>query len=222
MNVYERLPNSTVVIFPSDHFILEEKHFMDQVELACQAVEQNSSWLVLLGVQPSEPECDYGYIVPGSKRHRNLHEVRRFIEKPKPDAALNLLREGGLWNTMVMIFKAKTMVELVCQAAPKLHRVFANILGAIGTTHEVQTINEAYRQMDAVNFSKGLLEYFSVRHASRLMVLPVRDVYWSDWGSEQRILRGLKMAGSQEPRRGAKENKTRKLDERNSAVPSVR
>ena len=222
MNVYKRLPNSTLVIFPSDHFILEEKHFMDQVELACQAVEQNSSWLVLLGVQPSEPEFDYGYIVPGSKRHRNLHEVRRFIEKPKPDAALNLLREGGLWNTMVMIFKAKTMVELVCQAAPKLHRVFANILGAIGTTHEVQTINDAYRQMDAVNFSKGLLEYFSVRHASRLMVLPVRDVYWSDWGSEQRILRGLKMAGSQEPGRGAKENKSRKLAEGNSAMPSVR
>ena len=45
MNVYKRLPNSTVVIFPSDHFILEEKHFMDQLELACQAVEQNSSWL---------------------------------------------------------------------------------------------------------------------------------------------------------------------------------
>jgi hypothetical protein len=57
---------------------------------------------------------------------------------------------------------------------------------------------------------------------SRLIVLAVRDVYWSDWGSEQRILRGLKMAGSQEPRRGAKENKTRKLEERNSAVPSMR
>ena len=195
---------------------------MDQVELACQAVEQNSSWLVLLGVQPSEPEFDYGYIVPGSKRHRNLHQVRRFIEKPKPDAALNLLREGGLWNTMVMVFKARTMVDLVCRAAPQLHRVFANIFETIGTTHEVQTTNDAYRQIDAMNFSKGLLENFSVRHASRLMVLPVRDVYWSDWGSEQRILRGLKMAGSQEQRSGAKENKTRKLDERNSAVPSVR
>jgi len=50
----------------------------------------------------------------------------------------------------------------------------------------------------------------------------VRDVYGSDWGSEQRILRGLKMAGSQEPRRGAKENKSRKLAEGNSAMPSVR
>jgi hypothetical protein len=70
--------------------------------------------------------------------------------------------------------------------------------------------------MEPMNFSKGLLENFSVVHTSRLMVLSVRDVYWSDWGSEQRILRGLKMAGSQEPRRGAKENKSRKLAEGNS------
>ena len=123
---------------------------------------------------------------------------------------------------MVMIFKAKTMVDLVCRAAPQLHRVFANILEAIGTPHEVQTINVAYRQIEAMNFSKGLLENFSVVHTSRLMVLPVRDVYWSDWGLEQRIVRSLKKTGSQELRRGAKENRTRKLEERNSVVPSVR
>ena len=76
--------------------------------------------------------------------------------------------------------------------------------------------------MEAMNFSKGLLEKFSVEHTSCLMVLRVLDVYWSDCGSEQRTLSGLKMAGSQEPRRGAKDNKTRKLAERNRTMPSIR
>jgi mannose-1-phosphate guanylyltransferase len=222
MHVYRRHPESSVAVFPSDHFIAQEELFMDHVELAFSAVERNPSSLVLVGIQPHEPEPEYGYIVPGREAHPGLCEVLRFVEKPAPHAALELIEQGSLWNTMVMIFKAKTMVDLVCRAAPQLHRVFANILEVIGTPHEVQTINVAYRQMDAMNFSKGLLESFSVQHASRLMVLPVRGVHWSDWGSEQRILRGLKMAGSQEPRRGAKENKTRNLEERNSAVPSVR
>ena len=222
MHVYKRHPDSTVVVFPSDHFILEEKLFMDHVELACRAVEQNSSCLVLLGVQPSEPEPEYGYIVPGRKAHPDLHEVLRFIEKPDLDLSLNLLREGGLWNTMVMIFKARTMVDLVCRAAAQMSRVFANILEAIGTTREIQTIDDAYRQMEAMNFSKGLLEKFSVQHSPRLMVLPVLEVYWSDWGSERRILSGLKMARSQEKRGGAKEKRHRKFAQRNRTMPSMR
>ncbi len=192
MHVYRRHPESSVAVFPSDHFIAQEELFMDHVELAFGAVERNPSSLVLLGIQPREPEPEYGYIVPGREAHPSLCEVLRFVEKPAPDAALKLIEQGGLWNTMVMIFKAKTMVDLVCRAAPQLHRVFANILEAIGTTHEVQTISVAYQQMDAVNFSKGLLETFSVR--STLMVLPVQDVYWSDWGSEQRIMSAVQNA----------------------------
>lgn len=195
---------------------------MDYVELACHGVEQNFSWLVLLGVQPSEPEPEYGYILPGRKKHPNLHEVWRFIEKPAPEAALNLLRDGGLWNTMVMIFKAGAMVDLVCRAAPQLHRVFTNILEAIGTTHEVQTINDAYRQMDVMNFSKGLLENFSIEYSARLMVLPVLNVYWSDWGSERRIMSDLKEAGAQDPRRGGKESKRRKSADKNRTMRALR
>jgi len=96
------------------------------------------------------------------------------------------------------------------------------ILKAIGTIHEVQTINDAYRQMEAMNFSKGLLENFSVENASRLMVLRVLDVFWSDWGSEQRIMSDLRMAGSQEPRHGTKKHKSRKVAHRNRTMPSVR
>ena len=222
MHVYRRHPESSVAVFPSDHFIAQEELFMDHVELAFSAVERNSSSVVLLGTQPHEPEPEYGYIVPGREAHPGVCEVSQFVEKPAPDAALKLIAQGGLWNTMVMVFKARTMVDLVCRVAPPMYRFCGHIFDAIGTASELDAVNHAYRQMDAMNFSKRLLENFSVVNSSRLMVLPVRDVYWSDWGSEQRILRGLKMTGFQEPRRGTKENKTRKLEERNSAVPSVR
>ncbi|MDZ4347847.1 MAG: hypothetical protein U1E51_36025, partial [Candidatus Binatia bacterium] len=102
-------------------------------------------------------------------------------------AASKLIEQGGLWNTMVMVFKAKTMVDLVCRAAPQMYRFFGHIFDAIGTASELDAVNHAYRQMEAMNFSKRLLQNFSVVNNSRLMVLPVRDVYWSDWGSEHLI-----------------------------------
>jgi len=195
MHAYKRYPQSVVAVFPSDHFIVEEELFMAHVDLAFSAVEQNPSCLVLLGVQSSEPDPEYGYIVPGREVYPGLCEVSRFIEKPEPHAALKLIQKGGLWNTMVMIFKARTMVDLVCRAAPQMYRFFGQILDAIGTAGETDAVNDAYRRLEAVNFSKGLLESFSVEYASRLMVLPVRGVYWSDWGSEHRIMSVLQNAG---------------------------
>jgi mannose-1-phosphate guanylyltransferase len=90
MYVYKKFPDSNVVIFPSDYFILQENLFMDHVELAFGAVKRNPSILVLLGIQPREPEPEYGYIVPGREAHPSLCEVLRFVEKPAPDAALKL------------------------------------------------------------------------------------------------------------------------------------
>ena len=195
MHVYKRYPESTVAVVPSDHFIVEEELFMAHVDLAFSATEQNPSCLVLLGLQPGEPESEYGYIVPGREVYPRLCEVLRFIEKPEPHAALKLIQKGGLWNTMVMIFKARTMVELVCRAAPGMYRFFGQVLEAIGTPGETNAVDRAYRHIAAMNFSRGLLENFSAEHSTRLLVLPVRGVHWSDWGSEHRIVSALQNTG---------------------------
>jgi hypothetical protein len=48
-------------------------------------------------------------------------------------------------------------------------------------------MEEAYRLIEAMNFSRGVLEAFSPPREFGLLVLPVRGVVWSDWGSEERI-----------------------------------
>jgi mannose-1-phosphate guanylyltransferase len=196
----KRYPESTVAIFPSDHFIVEENLLMSHVEVAMRVVEWNPSRLVLLGVQPSEAETEYGYILPG-ERVENLHplsvcEVSRFIEKPKRTSARELILKGGLWNTMIMVFKAKTMLDLVRIVSPRLFRLFNLIWQAIGTTGEKDVVEQAYRNMEPVNFSRGPLEAFSLHRPSPLWVLPVRGVQWSDWGSETRIKSELQRLGA--------------------------
>ncbi|HEY3302717.1 MAG TPA: sugar phosphate nucleotidyltransferase [Candidatus Binatia bacterium] len=195
-HVYARHPNATVVVFPSDHFIVEEELFMAHVDLACRLVERCPDFLVLLGIKPDSPETDYGYILPGSELKPlaplAVRPVLGFHEKPDLDGARELLAAGGLWNTMVMVCRAKTLIELVRSVSPRLHSFFQRIRRAIGTSSEREAVAKTYRSIESVNFSTGLLEVFARKHASRLLVLPVRGVTWSDWGSEPRLLGALK------------------------------
>ncbi|MGB3942684.1 MAG: hypothetical protein WBK96_14460 [Candidatus Manganitrophaceae bacterium] len=51
------------------------------------------------------------------------------------------------------------------------------------------------RQLAPVNLSKGLLETFPLQNPSSLAVLPIRGVYWSDWGSIYRVVNDLREMG---------------------------
>ncbi len=204
MHLVKRYPDSVVAVFPSDHFIVEEDLFMGHVDLACRAVERDASRLVLLGVEPYGPEPEYGYILPEevqcSQVPLGLREVSRFIEKPVPQAAHELVQKGGLWNTLVMAFKAKTLLDLVRRVVPALYRSFQQIGKALGTAREMEVLDDVYRRMDPFNFSRGFLETLPIQrqHLLGLSVLPMRGVFWSDWGSEIRILSDLKNLGYQE------------------------
>ncbi|MBI2988656.1 MAG: NTP transferase domain-containing protein [Deltaproteobacteria bacterium] len=199
MHLYKRYPDSAVAVFPSDHFIVEEALFMAHVDLAYHVVERHPRCLVLLGMEPRYAELEYGYILPGARVQPPaplaIHEVHRFIEKPRLQVARELLQEGGLWNTMVMVFRVETLLELVRTTAPLLYRLFKRILEAIGTVNEMRVVEAVYRHMETVNFSRGLLEPLSLGHATRLLVVPVPGVFWSDWGSEERIWKALSKSG---------------------------
>ncbi len=206
MHVYKRYPDSTVAIFPSDHFVTEEELFMSHVDLAFRVVECHPSYLMLLGMQPSTVEPEYGYILPGPRvdflNPLPVRAVSQFVEKPSHYAAAKLIQKGSLWNTMVMVFEVKLLLDLMQGVAPALYGSFQRIHQVIGSADEMDVVERAYRNMEAVNFSSGLLAAFP---ADRLLVLPVRGVSWIDWGSERRIVAALKENSGFVPRHGVRE-----------------
>jgi mannose-1-phosphate guanylyltransferase len=194
MHLYKQYGNATVAVFPSDHFIFRDDLFNLYLRQAFEAVEKCADKIVLLGVEPTEPESQYGYIVPESctpgQGPRSVNAIKAFIEKPEPAIAAQIISSGALWNTMVMVFRADTLMHLVKVSAPRLHRLFQTIFHAIGTPAEGPTIEGIYKQMEPVNFSKDLIENFTVC-SSQLAVISMKGVLWSDWGSEHRIISAL-------------------------------
>ena len=199
IHLYKRYPHSTVVVFPSDHFIHEENRFMIHVCLAFRLVEKDPAKMVLLGVEPNSPEPEYGYILPGQQLADScalgVCEISSFIEKPTPNSARTIIRNGGLWNTMVMIFNPAYLLNRVREMASAIYCSFQRIEEALGKAHFPDVVQDVYRELTPTNFSKSVLEVLSEKHSSGLTVLPLRGVHWSDWGSEQRIISTLKQIG---------------------------
>jgi mannose-1-phosphate guanylyltransferase len=199
MHLNKRYPGATVVVFPSDHFIVEEDLFMAHVEEAFRFLESDPSRLVILGVEPNSPDPDLGYILPGKAVkglvRSDLQEILRFIEKPDRNLAHELIQRGGLWNTMVMIFKAETLLHVVKRITPALYGSFQDIAKAIGTRFATEIVEQVYKRIGPANFSKRLLETLPLQCPSPAVVRPVRYVQWSDWGSETRVVRILREIG---------------------------
>jgi len=198
IHIAKRYPDSIVTLLPSDHFVLEEEELLEHVSVAQQWVKRDESRIVLLGVRPDRDESDYGYIVPGCRSKRGSHtsfQIASFVEKPGDRAAQALARDGALWNTMMMVFKTATLMSLIEETAPQLFAVFRKIHDALGTSKEAAVIEQVYRELPPLNFSRDIIEPLARSHSAQLLALPVENVLWSDWGSESRIMEILRQTG---------------------------
>jgi mannose-1-phosphate guanylyltransferase len=198
MHLHKRSPEAIVALFPSDHFILEEDLFMRHVEGAFRIVESDGTRMVLLGMEPNEPDPEYGYILPsgGIDDPDEGRTVEMFVEKPSADAAQMMMRKGALWNTLVLVVTCKTLLRAIEKATPELYRAFEPIQDAIGTPDEQRVIERVYQTTPSLNFSKSVLETLAYENRQNLRVLPVRGVTWKDWGSSDRLSKTLRQLGA--------------------------
>src|SRR4030095_7546619 len=190
-HLLERHPDSTVAVFPSDHYVSDDDLFMAHADAAFGIVEQDAAKIVLLGVGPDNAESDYGYIVPTHESPSafpwGARIVSQFIEKPSPSRAQDIVSRGALWNTLVMVFRAGNFLNYVSAINGQLYSYFRRIRDALGRPSPVRAMDGIYDLARPVNLSKGFLEDLPTRFPSQLLVLPVRGVDWCDCGSEARI-----------------------------------
>ena len=187
LKINKRDRRSIVTTFPSDHFIHEENRFMYYVQLANKFVEQNPSSIVMLGISSKRFEPGYGWIekgIPTTKKiYGNIHTVKSFCEKPTEEEATNLISKGALWNTFVLVGATETFLKYFQVFTPNIYEPLAHIKSFYDTSFEEPKLKAVYNKLDTINFSSAILE----KIPNNLYVMEVPDVYWSDWGEEQRI-----------------------------------
>jgi mannose-1-phosphate guanylyltransferase len=192
-HITNRDPAATVVVFPSDHFILKEDRFLEAVQKALEELAKNPGKMILLGMKPHRgEETEYGYIVgTGKTRYEEVSRVAGFVEKPTLSRARELIQRGALWNTMVFAVRHDVLWEMVQRSSPTLYHAFRLIQMTLRNGSSSRSLEHLYEVIPPVNFSTAICEPL----AAKLCVLPVPDVGWSDWGTAASILRTLKKLG---------------------------
>lgn len=182
---------SIIAIFPSDHFISDEKRFMVHINDASTFVENNPDKVVMIGTKPERMEPGYGWIELGlpimNEQNKNIYHVNRFWEKPSLELTNILLGNGCLLNTFVMVGTSKKFIELIKLCVPELLNVFNPMLSAFGTLREKSTLQRIFQNVPILNFSQNVLE----KIPDHLCVMEINDVYWDDWGEEERIMQDI-------------------------------
>lgn len=196
VHILRKDPHALVAIFPSDHFVLPGRRLMRAVsEAADHVARTNSNSPIVLAVEPTYPETEYGWIKPGSlilsDGPDSIFQIDRFVEKPSRGDANAMLRDGWLWNTMVFVARAASLIELFREVVPDLVAYFEMLQRYAGDAQEHEVVTEVYQMIPSVNFAATVLE----RQFQRLMILPVKLVQWSDWGNKERILQTMLMLG---------------------------
>ena len=177
-------PDANVIVAPSDHLILKEDYFLEEINNGLRYVS-DSDVLLTLGLQPNRPETGYGYIQVAEKvafeQKDNLFRVKTFTEKPDRKMAEVFIETGEFyWNSGIFIWSAKAILNAFTKYLPEVTALFEYGKKHINTPDEVQYINKVYSECPNISIDYGVME-----KASNVYVL-CADFGWSDlgtWGS---------------------------------------
>ena len=198
--IHETDPGALVIAMPSDHFVYEDRRFMDHLLGVSAFLEEHPQWLVLVGARPGEPDNGYGWIERAesleSHGPETVWRVRQFIEKPTPDAARACFARGHLWNTFVVMGRTETFINAARLCAPDIHAALSDAARHAGSEAERESLEAAYGSLPVMSFSDAVL----AAPFPRLATSCLPPLLWSDLGTPERLLRTAIVLAMMNPR----------------------
>lgn len=176
-NIYEKNPESVMIVAPSDHLIKNEERLIKLLEYSLKIAVQG--YLVTLGVTPSHPEIGYGYIKKGEQINKSgeftTYEVASFQEKPDAELAKQYLESKEyFWNAGIYIWKTKEILRAIKLYQPELYQVLSEVVKPEISSGEALKI---YQQINCPS-----VDYAISEKSNKMVVIPTGDIGWSDIG----------------------------------------
>lgn len=179
-------PGALLAVFPTDHFIRDEKALVRHIRGVARRVDGRE--VILFGALPSRSESDYGWIEVGDQAlspRPVMFQVRSFIEKPSQAVATACLQRGDLWNTLMFLGGAQTIARLGREALP-------DVADGIETISDISDgaaarVERVYADIGSRDMSRDILQAV----APKLCTSRLPPVGWNDWGTPERVLDDL-------------------------------
>jgi mannose-1-phosphate guanylyltransferase len=183
MEILRRDHGANLLVLPSDHYVQDEEVLRDTIQQAVAIIEQEANRVVLLGIEPDQPDSSYGWIVPSELPTGGPgRRVAAFIEKPDRARAETLMQQGGLYNSFILAASGEALTNLYKRTVPELAAEFHK--WQVAAQHRTSLLHNLYDAIPTCDFSRQILE----KCADRLLVLPVSPCGWQDLGTPARLV----------------------------------
>jgi mannose-1-phosphate guanylyltransferase len=181
LHVLERDPRGRVVVVPSDHHVEDEAVLVSSMRLALDSLDEPGEWITMLGIEPDSPDCGYGWIVP-VPRSTLVRPVARFVEKPSPSEACELLAHGAVWSSFVLAADGQALLGLCERRLPALVACLRAAFAAPAAERDAR-LARAYEHLESADFSRDVLQ----GSEERLCLEVVPPCGWTDLGTPERV-----------------------------------
>lgn len=177
-------PDAIMIVLPADHVIDDDDSFRAAMDLAVVAAETKRA-LVTLGIRPTRPDTEYGYIKAGGACDLDgVLEVDSFEEKPDLERAEGFVEAGGYyWNSGMFIWRADVFLAEVARHLPDVAAALSGVSCGPGDAGFDDELVRFYEAVGAVSVDYGIME-----KADGVLVVPA-DFGWDDVGAWPAVAR---------------------------------
>jgi mannose-1-phosphate guanylyltransferase len=184
--IRRRDPNALMASVHSDAYIDDGDEFRRTLTAAYGAADATGS-LVLMGIEPTYPSTQLGYIEAGEPlEERDGYQVRkvvRFVEKPELERARRFISSGRhFWNPGVFVWRVDVILEEFARLHPGIHARIDTIAPSLGSEDQESVLAELYPTIPEDTIDVGIME-----KSDRVAVVPAH-FRWSDIGSWGELL----------------------------------
>ena len=184
--LYKKNPDATVIVAPADHLIIGEQQFADTILAALKAAETNDR-LYTIGIEPTRPETNYGYIQINKAfsekvdKHASF-QVKTFTEKPNAELARVFLETGEFfWNSGMFIWSLKSIKAEMERCLPEVTTLFKGGEEFYCTNGEAAFIRRVYEDCPSISIDYGVME-----KTQKAWVF-LSDFGWTDLGTWESV-----------------------------------
>jgi mannose-1-phosphate guanylyltransferase len=187
----DRPADEVMLVLPADHWIEDEAAFVEVLRIAVERLATGvfgiDAPLVTLGIRPTHPSSDYGYLRPDVGRGDEVgglaaYPLMGFEEKPVPARARELLAVPGVaWNAGMFAWQRGAILD----ALERYTSLVTLVGSAIGSP---VALAGAYERIRPVSIDVAVMEGAA---ADRRVVMAAMEVGWSDVGSWSALLAAL-------------------------------
>ena len=170
--------NQAIIFFAADHLI--EKSNILNKSIYKNKSNLDDKNLFIFGIKPTNISSEYGYFL--TKKIKNINKVTKFIEKPKPSKAKQVIKKKGYWNSGMFYLRKDSIINNFKKYQNKTYKSCLDAVNKAKYRNNTYYLNKrSFAKSVEKSFDYAILEKTNKINAIKL------DIPWSDLGSWKEI-----------------------------------